>query len=723
MARALLQDDAPTTVGRYRLRSAQRETCRSLRQALDAHAGALLADAPGSGKTVIALAVAAGFPDVLVIAPAAVRAQWQRAATRAGVAIRIESHEALSRGRVPTAAALIIVDEAHHLRNPATQRYRSVAALARGRRLLLLTATPVVNRVADRDALLALFLGSVRANDASLHRVVVLRREPQTSQRTTMRRLPNLQHAADVPGLGAALAALPAPFPTADGASATALVRVSLAMAWASSLAALDAALRRREQRGRALADRLADGAWPSRHSLSAWLLGDDATQLALPLTAASDRAAPSEALAVLERHLAAVRHIRALIAVHVAQDTAIRADALRALLDAEAPRRVLLLAHHAETVRELQRALRHMPGVVAIIGQRVIAAAGRWTRDEVVAALGPKQPPWSASDPRGIRLLLATDILAEGVELQGCATVVHGDLAWTPARLEQRVGRVAREGQREAVHVARFALPLDVERILRIEQRLLHKRRARRAALTVSDAATQLQQLLATVPQPDATTSQHRVAFATADRCAFLALLQSAEGPPELVAGEHAMRRWRLSRSARRVARILRVALRATASHTAAADAFGPAHDRQALRTVHRLLRRWLEQRRSRMLVRGAAGVPDALVRSARRVLDAWVAAAPLATRSEASARASRLMSALASLRGRGAEHCVQRALSAGDRDAVVSALAALLDEHPAMGSAHESAALRLSAVLILRPAPPSPAPPSACSGTAAPR
>jgi hypothetical protein len=55
-------------------------------------------------------------------------------------------------------------------------------------------------------------------------------------------------------------------------------------------------------------------------------------------------------------------------------------------------------------------------------------------------------------------RVLLATDVAAEGVNLQhACRLVVHVELPWSPARLEQRNGRVDRLGQGRRVHVWRL--------------------------------------------------------------------------------------------------------------------------------------------------------------------------------------------------------------------------------------------------------------------------
>jgi superfamily II DNA or RNA helicase len=50
--------------------------------------------------------------------------------------------------------------------------------------------------------------------------------------------------------------------------------------------------------------------------------------------------------------------------------------------------------------------------------------------------------------------ILLATDAASEGLNLhQACKIVVHYELPWSPARLEQRTGRVDRLGQQNRVH------------------------------------------------------------------------------------------------------------------------------------------------------------------------------------------------------------------------------------------------------------------------------
>jgi superfamily II DNA/RNA helicase len=44
---------------------------------------------------------------------------------------------------------------------------------------------------------------------------------------------------------------------------------------------------------------------------------------------------------------------------------------------------------------------------------------------------------------------MIATEAAAEGVNLQFCALIINYDLPWNPQRVEQRIGRCHRYGQR----------------------------------------------------------------------------------------------------------------------------------------------------------------------------------------------------------------------------------------------------------------------------------
>ena len=82
---------------------------------------------------------------------------------------------------------------------------------------------------------------------------------------------------------------------------------------------------------------------------------------------------------------------------------------------------------------------------------------AGLMNRDEVIAAFNDPDDP--------IRILIATDVASEGLNLQESARLVfHFDIPWNPSRLEQRNGRLDRHGQARDVTVFHFTSEDDAD-------------------------------------------------------------------------------------------------------------------------------------------------------------------------------------------------------------------------------------------------------------------
>ncbi|MCS4535788.1 DEAD/DEAH box helicase [Corynebacterium sp. HS2168-gen11] len=68
-------------------------------------------------------------------------------------------------------------------------------------------------------------------------------------------------------------------------------------------------------------------------------------------------------------------------------------------------------------------------------------------------------------------RVMIATEAAAEGINLQFCSMLINYDLPWNPQRIEQRIGRVHRFGQKHNVIVVNFSNKgnLAEERILEL--------------------------------------------------------------------------------------------------------------------------------------------------------------------------------------------------------------------------------------------------------------
>lgn len=477
----------PATLGELTLYPHQRRAVARIHKLLRLAGGAMLADATGLGKTFVALAVGATVERLLIVAPAALIDAWHGSAARARVVATFISAERLSRGAAPPISHpdIVIVDEAHHFRNPRTKRYAALADICDRSRVLLLSATPLQNRRDDLVAELALFLGdaAAAASDEELASFVVRRRAADAGLRLPRvvgpRRI-DLPVADDVLD---ELLALPAPVLGRDEGEAAALVSYTLLRQWSSSRAALVAGLRRRLAKGLALTTSLEAGRWPSREELVAWSYADDAIQLALPeLLSPLGEGRATELSRLLDTVRAHTDGIRSLLShLRASRDPdECRAAALDDICGAHPGKPVIAFSQYAETVHAIARLLMtRRAGVAALTARGGRVVGGRISRREVLAQFSPQAGRSPSRSCERISLLVTTDVLSEGLDLQNASVVVHLDLPWNPARLEQRVGRVRRLGSaHDEVHVYAMSPPASSERVLCVESRLRAKLR-----------------------------------------------------------------------------------------------------------------------------------------------------------------------------------------------------------------------------------------------------
>ncbi|HEV8218554.1 MAG TPA: DEAD/DEAH box helicase [Gemmatimonadaceae bacterium] len=487
IARAILGDDdaAPFMRGRIALRPHQRAAAARLVEIVQQAGGALLAEPVGVGKTYTALAAAGGLGnEITIVAPASLRAMWQEALEACAMTATLVTHEALSRGAgLSHRSAVVVIDEAHRFRVPTTRRYGLVAELCRQAKVLLVSATPVQNQRDDLAAVLALFLGrqAFRLTDEQLATYVV-------------RGLSDADH--DLPRLigpiGATIAPvddcldellrLPSPVPAKDESLPAALLTIGLLHQWSSSRAALVAALKRRRARALAMLSAIEAGSRPTRAELSAWTYASDALQLAFPaLVVADTDATPphlDELRHSLDAHQRATGDLLRSIERSPNPDDG-RAAYLNEVCARHPAERIIAFCHYEETVNSLWSRLARRPAVAALTAKGARVAGGPVSRESVLRQFIPGASRSASPATERIQLLLTTDLLSEGLNLQEASVVVHLDYPWNPARLDQRVGRIRRIGSRhESVTVYALAPPAPVERLLQLETRLSAKLR-----------------------------------------------------------------------------------------------------------------------------------------------------------------------------------------------------------------------------------------------------
>jgi len=113
--------------------------------------------------------------------------------------------------------------------------------------------------------------------------------------------------------------------------------------------------------------------------------------------------------------------------------------------------------------------------GTIAYLAERLekdqistitLVGGGKISKDEIIKRF---------SQPGGPRVLLSSEVGGEGVDLQFCRVIVNYDLPWNPMRVEQRIGRIDRLGQK-AEKVTIWNLFYEGTIDARIYQRLYKK-------------------------------------------------------------------------------------------------------------------------------------------------------------------------------------------------------------------------------------------------------
>jgi superfamily II DNA or RNA helicase len=147
--------------------------------------------------------------------------------------------------------------------------------------------------------------------------------------------------------------------------------------------------------------------------------------------------------------------------------------------------RKIVIFSEFKDTARYLERQLRsHFPNdsIVEVDSARAVT-----NREKIIRRFAPyynskseEELNEALNDP--IRILVSTDVLSEGLNLQDANIIINYDLHWNPVRLMQRIGRVDRRMDPskpvnyEKVYVYNFLPPRELDDVLQLYRRVSGK-------------------------------------------------------------------------------------------------------------------------------------------------------------------------------------------------------------------------------------------------------
>lgn len=313
---------------------------------------------------------------------------------------------------------LVVVDEAHHLKNKSTLAWKLVNAVQK-KFIFLLTATPVQNDLMELHNLLTLLKPGVLKTEAQFRKEYVARGDARMPKnRESLKELlrevmiRNTRSLVDVK--------LPKRF------AATIIVQPSLLE--------------------KEMYERIAG--FVRRSYAEAGGL-EKLTLNNLLMKAGSCPFALEESLLNLKARMnGGAGEIDAML------------DLLKDMRDTEKGKQLVQLVQKSPAKKivftNFLRTFEYLAGLFRDAGISFVEFRSGMTNDEKDAAIEQFQ---EQSD-----LLLMTEVGAEGKNLQFCQTMINYDLPWNPMRLEQRIGRIHRIGQTKDVFVFNFCIKDSIE-------------------------------------------------------------------------------------------------------------------------------------------------------------------------------------------------------------------------------------------------------------------
>ena len=140
-------------------------------------------------------------------------------------------------------------------------------------------------------------------------------------------------------------------------------------------------------------------------------------------------------------------------------------------LMETHPGEKVLVFTQFADTVQYLEEHLKvgGVAHLAAVTGGSTDPTQLAWRFSPI--ANGKRA---QVSSEQELRVLISTDVLSEGQNLQDCAIVVNYDLPWAIIRLIQRAGRVDRIGQQARDILCYSFLPAEgIEKLIRLRARV----------------------------------------------------------------------------------------------------------------------------------------------------------------------------------------------------------------------------------------------------------
>lgn len=506
-------------------------------QILEKYNGVIIADSVGLGKTYVAKGLLKYFSlqnkNVLIISPGSLKNMWRYESSDLDLNINVITQEKIGKKGISSAAIqnveTIIIDEAHNFRNQNANRYKELIKVTMGKKIVQLTATPINNSIYDLYNILTLFLkeddfkkefGIARLKDifkdydnkkdevSNILNEVMIRRSrtfirnkygnsdralyiKNQELKFPTRKLKKISYSiSDLYGeniyneIANIIENLNLPIISEEFLSEgqqfynKSLVKTIFLKRFESSVEAFRNSIMKQLKYCDLLLDSMEAGYLLLKKEVMDELNSDnfeiDVNVTKVELSNYNGNLNELvDQIKIDKQNLSEI--IKLIKSIDNEKDIKLQTLKNHLRLNNNT-KKLLIFTQFKDTARYLFKYLRDNDfGIVAELDSQ---NNYNNKKEELVAQFAPKaNPSMFNPDNSEIDILITTDILSEGQNLQDCNTIINYDLTWNPVRIIQREGRIDRiTTNHDEIYIYNFIPDDKLDSILNLTQRLAKK-------------------------------------------------------------------------------------------------------------------------------------------------------------------------------------------------------------------------------------------------------
>ena len=397
--------------------------------------------------------------DVILIAPAHLLSQWDTVMKQFGVTYHAYSYQMASLGKIPAQnrETLWIADEAHYLKNTATQRYRELNRLMAKQKVCLLTATPVSMGIRDLESMAKLCGYCWQAEESWIcsymqalmpqNYVPALQLEQSVGihRKKIYYTLANQQTQLET--LCDCLAQISCPVFTDDGMCIdVTILRELLLNRLMSHRTSCLTTIKRLERYYANCRDK--KGRCISRQEFFR-MMGDEGRQMLLPFENTYGQKISCDDNQKMTRTLNLLTNAR-LILEDICMQEDHKLSAVSRIIT-QSDEQIILFSQYADTVCYFAQKLKQTQLTAAITSNMSTFLGYDINRSTILDMFDPNtEMPvnWTEAGMKRAKILVCSDAMACGHNFQRATRLIHLDQPWNPVTIQQREGRILRKGQ-----------------------------------------------------------------------------------------------------------------------------------------------------------------------------------------------------------------------------------------------------------------------------------